>query len=122
MTAAHSTGRYLLVFAALAVLTLVTVGAAQVDLGGANVGVALAIAGFKASLVLLFFMHASTSSRLIWGTIGAACLWLVLLIGLTMVEVATRSELRAAANRSSTHSPGEVPRPASPAGGFASGR
>ena len=56
MTAAHSTGRYLLVFAALVVLTLATVGAAQVDLGGANVGVALAIAGFKATLVLLFFM------------------------------------------------------------------
>ena len=39
------------------VLTAVTVGAAFVDLGPFNFLVALLIAGFKATLVILYFMH-----------------------------------------------------------------
>ena len=42
---------------ALFVLTWVTVAVARVNLGEANIFVALAIAAFKASLVALFFMH-----------------------------------------------------------------
>lgn len=42
---------------ALLILTVVTVAAAQFDFGAANITVALAIAGVKASLVVLFFMH-----------------------------------------------------------------
>ena len=42
---------------ALLVLTLITVGAAKIDLGDLNIWIALAIAVFKASLVVLFFMH-----------------------------------------------------------------
>jgi cytochrome c oxidase subunit 4 len=42
---------------ALLVLTIITVVAASFDFGAANVFVALAIAAFKASLVVLFFMH-----------------------------------------------------------------
>ncbi|MEI8373630.1 MAG: cytochrome C oxidase subunit IV family protein [Planctomycetota bacterium] len=45
------------VFGTLLVLTGVTVAAAQVDLGNLNLYLALAIAGVKASLVILFFMH-----------------------------------------------------------------
>lgn len=45
------------VFGTLLVLTGVTVAAAQVDLGNMNLYLALAIAGVKASLVILFFMH-----------------------------------------------------------------
>lgn len=45
------------VFLALVVLTVVTVGVARVDLGNLNLYVALAVAGLKASLVVLFFMH-----------------------------------------------------------------
>ena len=45
------------VFAALCLLTGLTVAAASVDLGNLNLYVALAIAGLKASLVVLYFMH-----------------------------------------------------------------
>jgi cytochrome c oxidase subunit IV len=45
------------VFAALVVLTALTVAAAGVDLGSLNIYVALTIAGIKATLVVLFFMH-----------------------------------------------------------------
>ena len=42
---------------ALIVLTVITVAIRYVDLGKANLLVALAIAGLKATLVSLFFMH-----------------------------------------------------------------
>jgi len=45
------------VFAALLVLTVLTVAVATVDLGNLNLYVALAIAGLKGTLVVLFFMH-----------------------------------------------------------------
>jgi len=38
-------------------LTVVTVAAAQVNLGSLNVPIALAIASVKAALVALIFMH-----------------------------------------------------------------
>ncbi len=41
----------------LLVLTAVTVWAASFDFGPANIWIALAIAGFKASMVVLLFMH-----------------------------------------------------------------
>jgi cytochrome c oxidase subunit 4 len=84
---------YVLIFAALAALTFLTVGVAHLDLGGANAAVAVIIAAAKAALVLLFFMHARGSSPLIRATIAAACLWLVILLGLTMLELGTRNQL-----------------------------
>jgi cytochrome c oxidase subunit IV len=45
------------VFATLLVLTAVTVAATKIDLGNLNLYVALAIAGIKATLVVLYFMH-----------------------------------------------------------------
>ena len=42
---------------ALLFLTIVTVAVAQFDFGAANIWVALAVAGVKASLVVLYFMH-----------------------------------------------------------------
>ena len=43
------------------VLTVVTVGAALIDLGSLNIVVAIAIAIVKATLVILFFMHQRTA-------------------------------------------------------------
>ena len=43
--------------AVLLVLTLVTVWVSRIDLGPANIWIALAIAVLKGSLVVLFFMH-----------------------------------------------------------------
>jgi len=81
---------YFLVFAALMVGTALTVMAARVDLGPLNIVVALAIAGVKAALVVLYFMHMRYSHRLNWIFAGAAMLWLVLLVGVTMADVLAR--------------------------------
>jgi len=55
---------YYTIFATLMVMTAVTVLVAFQDLGQFNIIVALAIAAFKAIIVLLYFMHVKFSSRL----------------------------------------------------------
>jgi len=95
---AHSGPRlYVAVFAALVVLTVVTVAVSYVDLGPGSVVVALAIACSKASLVLLFFMHLRDSPGLTWLVAGGGFFWLAILIGLTMSDVMTRGWLPVAA-------------------------
>jgi cytochrome c oxidase subunit IV len=81
---------YYTIFAALSVLTGVTVAAAFFDLGLLNPVVALSIAVFKASLVVLFFMHLKYSSRLTWIIGGAAVFWLGILLVLLLSDYATR--------------------------------
>ena len=71
---------YYTIFAALMVLTGVTVIAAFVNLGALNFPVALAIAIIKATLVVLFFMHVKYSSRLTQIVVAAAFLWLGIMI------------------------------------------
>lgn len=75
---------------ALLVLTLSTYLAALVDLGIGNLIVALLIAAAKASLIILYFMHARYSNRLIWVVIGAALLWFGILFTLTMSDYVAR--------------------------------
>jgi cytochrome c oxidase subunit IV len=48
---------YAAIFGALLMLTGVTVGQSYVDLGALNIVLVILIASFKASLVVLFFMH-----------------------------------------------------------------
>jgi cytochrome c oxidase subunit 4 len=50
-------GRYVLIWAILLVFTGITVATGRMDLGAANIFIALAIATTKATLVVLFFMH-----------------------------------------------------------------
>src|SRR5262249_4301823 len=57
---------YYAVFAALILLTLLTIGAASLELGDWHTPVGLVIAVTKATLVLLFFMHIWYSTRLTW--------------------------------------------------------
>jgi cytochrome c oxidase subunit 4 len=58
---------YMVVFGTLLALTVITVGVSYMHLPlHAAVGVALAIACFKASLVLLFFMHLISERQLIF--------------------------------------------------------
>ena len=80
---------YFMVFAALLVLTYVTVAVSHVDLGHPdvltvrvpmNVIVALVIAITKATLVVLFFMHVKYSSRLVQIIVVSSLLWLVILL------------------------------------------
>jgi cytochrome c oxidase subunit 4 len=82
---------YLAVFATLIVLTWVTAYVSTVDLGPLNIYVALSIAVFKASLVVLFFMHVKYGTRLTKMIVGAGLFWLVLLLFLVMIDIWTRS-------------------------------
>ena len=84
---------YLTIFGALMVLTLVTVLAAYVNLGLFNPVVAMAIAIFKATLVVLYFMHVKYSSRLTKLVVLTGIFFLVLLLGETMMDYASRGFL-----------------------------
>ena len=88
-----SISSYLLVFAALMVLTAVTVAVAFIDLGVLNDIVALTIAVTKAILVVLIFMHVLHSSRMTKLSIVAGFLWLAILIGLTLTDYLSRGFL-----------------------------
>jgi cytochrome c oxidase subunit 4 len=81
---------YFGVFAALIVMTAVTILVARQDLGRFNVVVALTIAVFKATLVTLYFMHIKYSRRLTQVVVAGGILWLLILIGLTMSDYLTR--------------------------------
>jgi cytochrome c oxidase subunit IV len=81
---------YLSIFVLLLVGTALTVAVAFQDLGPMNTVAALAIAGAKATLVVLWFMHVKYSSRLTWVFAAAGLAWLVLMIGLTMADFETR--------------------------------
>ena len=71
---------YYTIFVILMVCTGLTVGIAYLDLGPLNTIVALAIAVFKAVLVVLFFMHVKYGSRLIWAGIAGGLFWLLILL------------------------------------------
>jgi cytochrome c oxidase subunit 4 len=84
---------YFAVFAALMVMTATTTAIAFLDLGPWNTVVALGIAFFKATLVVLFFMHVKYSPRLTQITIAGGLLWLAILIVITLSDFMTRGWL-----------------------------
>lgn len=79
-------GIYLAVFAALLVLTVVTVGVSYIDLGILNVAVALIVASVKASLVALYFMHLKYEDRLVWTFALVPLFFLFLVIVGTLLD------------------------------------
>ena len=81
---------YYAIFGALMVLTVVTVYVATVNLGRLNFPVAIAIAITKATLVILFFMHAKYSSRLTKMFVGTAFFFLFILLALKMTDFLSR--------------------------------
>ena len=90
--AAHvvPTRTYYLIYIALLVCTLLTWQIALFDLGRLNTVVALAIAVFKAALVVLFFMHVKYSTRLTWAVVAGSIFWLGILLAVTMSDYLTR--------------------------------
>ncbi len=78
------------IWAALMVLTAVTITVAQIDLGFWNVVVALSIASTKALLVIFFFMHLKYESRGLKWCVFLAFLILAICIGFTFFDVAYR--------------------------------
>ena len=82
---------YFAVFFALLAGTGLTVFAATLDLGKFNAAVALGIATVKATLVALLFMHVwHASEKIIKLVVIGALFFLLLLLGLTMSDYATR--------------------------------
>jgi cytochrome c oxidase subunit 4 len=78
------------IWATLMVCTALTVFAASVDLGIFNIVVALLIATFKGTLVVLFFMHLRYSTKLTMVTVIAALFWLFIMFSLTLTDYMTR--------------------------------
>ena len=74
------------IWISLLILTGVTVLAADIDLGRANLWVALAIAVFKASLVALFFMHLKYDHPFHAVILIGALLFVMLFIGIAMLD------------------------------------
>ncbi len=84
-------GSSVAIWITLLVCTGITVAAAFVDLGPFNIVVALVIATFKATLVVLFFMHVKyTHEKLTGLVVVSAIFWLFLLLALSMADYATR--------------------------------
>src|SRR5881396_3019513 len=81
---------YYTIFGILIFCTYLTVQIAFLDLGRLNAVAALVIAVFKATLVVLFFMHVKYSTRLTWAVVVGSVFWLGLLLALTMGDYLTR--------------------------------
>jgi cytochrome c oxidase subunit IV len=79
------------IFAILLAMTGITVAVAYVDLGRMNAVAALAIACFKALIVVLYFMHVKYSTRLIKLTVIAGLYWIVIIFVLTLGDYLTRA-------------------------------
>ena len=82
---------YYTIFAILIVCTGLTVWIAFLDLGPLNTIAALGIAVFKATLVVLFFMHVKYSTMLTWAVVLGSVFWFGILIALTMTDYLTRA-------------------------------
>jgi cytochrome c oxidase subunit IV len=83
--------QYAMVFGTLLVGTLLTVVAADINLGVFNPIIALAIACTKAVIVILFFMHVKYQSNLIKMTVGAGFFTFLVLITMTLSDYISRA-------------------------------
>ena len=84
---------YYIIFGILMLCTYLTVQIAFFDLGPLNTIAALTIAVFKATLVILFFMHVKYSTRLTWAVVLGSFFWLAILLAITMSDYLTRAWL-----------------------------
>ena len=81
---------YLAVFGALIALAVLTTGLAYLDLGPVSTAIALAIAGAKAMLVILYFMHVRYAPGVTRVFVGVGFFFLGILFVLTLNDVFTR--------------------------------
>ena len=89
-----STSTYVTVLVLLLVLTVLTVGVSFAPLPPiGHVIAGLSIATIKATLVVLFFMHALHSPRLTWCVIVTCVVWILILFSLTYSDYLTRGDL-----------------------------
>lgn len=81
---------YLMVYAALMILMLATIGAASINFGPFNLVIALVIAITKTTLVVLFFMGVKYGTKLTWLWAAVGFIWLLLMFG-TLGDYVTRN-------------------------------
>lgn len=81
---------YWTVFAALIILTVITVGASRIDFGALNAIVAFGIASVKASLVLGYFMHLKYDNMMNRVIIGSSVFFLLILWFFCILDIVTR--------------------------------
>jgi cytochrome c oxidase subunit 4 len=84
---------YILVALALVLLTAATIGVSFIPLGPFHLVASLVFAIAKATLVVLFFMHARYSGPVTKLVIVVALLWLGILIAGTIDDYLTRAWL-----------------------------
>ena len=84
----HAVPRRILlgVYAILIICTIITVAVSKVDLGEMNIWVALIVALFKGSLVVLYFMHLRWDSPFNGIVLIVALLFVCLFIGLALLD------------------------------------
>jgi cytochrome c oxidase subunit 4 len=83
---------YLVIFATLMLGTAVTVWAAYQNFGQFNIIIAIGIATVKATLVVLYFMHARYASRRTQLMIVSGMFWLAIMLFMTLSDYITRHE------------------------------
>jgi cytochrome c oxidase subunit 4 len=81
---------YAVIFFTLMLGTGITVWAAFQNFGQYNIVIALAIATFKATLVVLYFMHARYSPKRTQLVIVCSIFWLAIMLALTLSDYTTR--------------------------------
>ena len=86
---------YFGVWAALTMLTVITVAVSYVDFGGFNIVMALFVAFIKATLVAAFFMHLKYDSKLNTVVFGSSLIFLSIFFFLTFADMSTRGKVDA---------------------------
>ena len=81
---------YVTIFVTLLIFTGITYWVAQHDYGMMNTPVALSIAVFKASLVVIYFMGVRYNTPLTKIVVVSGFVWLLIMFGLGMSDYLTR--------------------------------
>jgi cytochrome c oxidase subunit 4 len=81
---------YIIIFVSLMLGTGITIWAAFQNFGKFNIVIALAIATIKATLVVLYFMHARYSPKRTQLVIVCSVFWLAIMLALTLADYDTR--------------------------------
>lgn len=95
---------YLMVWAILLVLTIITVKVSYYNFGILNIVVAMGVATVKGSLVCLYFMHLKYDNRVNQVIFVSAFVFLAIFVGLTASDVFLRPVVKNAVLKSSSSS------------------
>ena len=81
-----SVGQLVGIFAVLMALTFLTVAATWIDLGPANVWIALFVAAVKAGVVAMWYMHLKYDNPFFGQILIASMFFLALFIGISLMD------------------------------------